>query len=457
VFIGLIQTFLERNKSKKLSIHCVGDALIDEYWQVRVNRISPEFPMPIMHSDANCPSHRPGGVANVAYQLKHFNVNPKLLCLSDPSGEWLFKQHGLSTERDEFYDARLPIKKRFLDGNVQIIRHDVEKPLCGLLIDELEDCLKRLQDKITKQPDVAILSDYNKGFFGSKINLLDSYRNCTTIVDPKKGPLEKWKGCTIFKPNSKEAEELSGKKGWKDQARFFKDELNCQSVVITHGGGVVAGIDGDEYFSFVPDKEVVAESVIGAGDCFCAFFAMAIGQGFTVLEASEIAWNAGAIYVQRKMNKPVCPSELQSGLVDPEILINRNYKLVFCNGCFDVLHTGHMELLKFAKSKGDKLVVALNSDASVKRLKGEQRPIVPLEQRMAVMSHIKYVDFVVSFDEDTPSEVIDLIKPDVLVKGGEYKIEDIIGADKVKEVYRAPMVPDVSTTKILSNHLQPQL
>lgn len=454
--MSITNEFLKKNREKRLNIHCIGDAVIDEYYFVNISRISPEAPMPIMHSDHDRPISRPGGVANVAYQFRHFNVAPTLVCFPDRKAERAFNNHGIF-RWGNFCEikARLPVKKRFIDGGVQITRQDVETPLCGLKKDTVDYYISSFGKAIAKskmKPDVVILSDYNKGFFSSEEhNVLDFYRNVTTIVDPKKGPLAKWKGCTIFKPNAAEAEALTGKKMWKEQAKHIQNELGCEAVVITFGGEKVAGVWKEEFFCYSPEKKVEVESVIGAGDCFCAFFAMAVGHGFTIPEAAQIAWDAGAIYVQRKMNRPIIPAELcADGIVEPADLCSRDFKLAMTNGCFDVLHKGHMETLKFAKSKGDKLVVALNSDESIKRLKGANRPMVPLEQRMAVMSCLKFVDFVVFFEEDTPANLIDLIKPDVLVKGASYHVNEIIGADIVPEVYIAPMIDGISTSKLLA-------
>jgi len=193
------------------------------------------------------------------------------------------------------------------------------------------------------------------------------------------------------------------------------------------------------------------ESVIGAGDCFAAVFGMAVGHGFTVAESAEIAWNAGAVYVQRKMNRPIIPAEVSwDGIVEPDDLLDRDFKLVFTNGCFDILHKGHLQTLRFAKEKGDKLVVALNTDESVRRLKGEDRPVKPLEQRMAVVAALDCVDFVVSFSENTPLELIQKIRPEVLVKGADYRPEEIVGADVVPELFRAPIIDGLSTSCFLS-------
>ena len=431
--------------------------MIDEYYQVKVKRISPEFPMPIMWSPTDDPVRRPGGAANVAYQFKNFNAGVPLHCLPDNKADKVFRSHGICPwHRLVDIKSTLPVKRRFLDDKIQIIRHDIESPLCGVsqdIIDFYTDSLCQAIVGHKMSPDVVIFSDYNKGFFSSdEHNLLEKFHNSITIVDPKKGPLRKWRGCTIFKPNKKEAEELSGKTNWREQAKHFQNELGCESVVITDGGKKVSGVYNDQFFCFKPDKQVEVESVIGAGDTFCVFLALAVGHGFEIPEAAEIAWIAGSIYVQNNLNRPIVPAELSlDGIVAPEDLVSRDFKLVFTNGCFDLLHEGHLQTLQFAREKGDKLVVALNSDESVKRLKGDDRPVKPLSQRLAVLASLQMVDFVISFEEDTPLEVIKKIKPDVLVKGSEYKKSDIVGSDIVPEVFTAPILEDLSTSNLLAN------
>lgn len=458
--VNTIREFLFKNSKKPLNIHCVGDAMVDEYYQVKVDRISPEFPMPIMTSAHDRPVRRPGGVANVAYQFKHFNVANTLVCLHDPKANKVFRQHGVFPCHwldKEDIRPKLPIKRRFLDGNVQVKRWDIESPNCGLTRGQLFDAYdshSKFVENHKMNPDVVVFSDYNKGFLSSDLNICfpETYKNAITIVDPKKGPLDKWRGCTVLKLNAKEARELTGYENWEAQAGVLMEQTECEAVVITFGGEKVGVLHSEGEFLFEPEGEVNVLSVVGAGDCFAAFFAMAMGHHFSVPEAVQIAYRAGSVYVQHSHNEPVCPAELAGeGITQPQYLAKRNFKLVFTNGCFDVLHKGHMETLKFAKSKGDKLVVAVNSDESVKRLKGDSRPVVPLEHRMAVLESLEFVDYVVSFDSDTPLSLIRMIEPDVLVKGGDYKKETIIGADLVKEVYTAPMIEGVSTSKLLAN------
>lgn len=456
-----IQKFLKKHREEApRSIMCVGDAMVDEYYKVSVNRISPEFPMPIMQSRSDGCERRPGGVANVARQFKFFNVSAKLVCFKDSLLEAVSYDidHELG-DYDPFmtrWGGFTPKKRRYLDGHVQVVRHDIEADMYNLTesqIFEAQSMVKKyLLTHEAKLYRTAILSDYNKGFFQGGDNWIQYFPDSFTIVDPKKAPLSRWEGCEIFKPNCKEAAELSGLNDWKAQSDFFRLKgLGTEAVVITCGDDGVKGVWGGEYFEYIPDKKVRALSVVGAGDCFVAGLALAVSYGFSGMDAIEIAYCMGAQYVQHELNRPITPAELsEDKLVESEDLMNRDYKLVFTNGCFDILHTGHIQTLRFAKEKGDKLVVALNSDKSIERLKGEGRPIKCLEQRAALMAAFEFVDFVVVFDEDDPRRLIEKIKPDVLVKGGQYDLESIIGADIVKEVYRAPMIEGLSTTALIS-------
>lgn len=453
----LLKKFLKKNQQERLRVHCVGDAMVDEYYQVKVNRISPEFPMPIMKAVTVEPVRRPGGAANVVHQFRNFNTDVELFCLRDHRAFHVFEKHGIKVNGvgDHFL---LPIKRRYLDESTQIIRHDIEREFCGLYEQAIVDSCNKIKGEILNQdkPHVAILSDYNKGMFlneESTASLVDCYKDVITIIDPKIGPISKWKGCTIFKPNAKEAEDLSGKKNWREQAEYFKKELECESVVITMAGEKVVGLCGSHYFEHSINNLEDAKSVIGAGDCFAAFFAMAVGHGFSVVEASEMAFNAGAIYVRSNMNKPVSPSELAlDKIVEPEDLKNRDFELSFTNGCFDFgLTAAHVEYLQEAKSYGDKLVVALNSDESVRKLKGENRPIMPLKERMKVLSGLSCVDFVTSFNDETPLSIVEKIRPDVIVKGGDYKNKDVAGSEYARVVITDTYESMSTTEKIEKN------
>jgi len=416
--------------------------------------------MPIMLTDPELhgsATYKPGGVANIAFGLRHFNATSELFSFSDPLLDQVLAQNNLfgnSSISLQGYNGRVPVKHRYLDGHIQVVRWDEESRNYGLTDEQLKKFQKKMQSLMLRDSSCyrhAVLSDYNKGFFSGDENWIQYLPDSYTIVDPKAAPLSRWRGCEVFKPNYKEAVKLSGGlMNCDSQARYFKKELGCEAVLITCGGDGVKGFWRDEKIDFCPESKVKVLSVVGAGDTFCAGLALAVSHNFTGQEAVEIAYEFGSQYVQHDLNRPITPAELSKDkIVEPEDLAKRDYKLVFTNGCFDILHDGHLNTLRFAKSKGDKLVVALNSDASIKRLKGEDRPIKKLEQRANLMAAFEFVDFVVSFDEDTPQEVLEKIRPDVLVKGSQYELGKIVGADIVKEVYRAPMVDGVSTTALI--------
>jgi D-beta-D-heptose 7-phosphate kinase/D-beta-D-heptose 1-phosphate adenosyltransferase len=429
--MDLIKQFLQKNNANKTTINIIGDSMFDMYYDVSVNRISPEFPIPVYKSQSEMPDSGviPGGAANVAMQFKHFNVNINYISLISSYAKIIFESNGINTNYCKIVDGMLiPSKKRIFAENIPLVRWDIEKESFGL-----DDIKKHLMDLTIPNSDLNLFSDYNKGVFATPW-FRKFFKNTKSIVDPKNANIDLWEDCDVFKPNSIEAKFLSNKKNWQDQIEFFTNSIRCKSVVITQGGSGVVGKDTD-FFEYKPqDKGVAVESVIGAGDCFITFLSMAIAHGFSLADSCEIAYKAGSLYVQRKLNKPISPAELftlssDKFVEDPEILVQRNFDLAFTNGCFDFgLTAAHADLLRFAKKQKSKLVIALNSDASVARLKGLDRPILPLEERIKIISAFDCVDYVVAFDEDTPAELLQKIRPDCIVKGGDYKKEDVVGS-----------------------------
>lgn len=449
-------SLLHSRSKKQVGISVIGDAMIDQYFFVKADRVSPEFPIPVLTQSRSTPLNEiPGGAGNVCMQFKPWNVNLNFFGLLNPKASGVYETCGLDT-RHCVVDKKIvvPEKRRYYQGDFPLCRLDLEYEKYGLTFGELRKYGLELLDKITKvsPSDVYVLSDYGKGLFTEEFckKCFEYFEECgkfpITVVDPKRGPISKWRGCSIIKPNAKEAEYISGMKDWEDQVNFFMDETGCQSVIITQEGrGVVGSVMGRQ-FEYYPGKEVKAESVIGAGDCFIATIALCMAHGLDVLDAIELAFEAGHIYVQRKYNKPVHPYEL-GGDFDPATLANRDFTLAFTNGCFDILHAGHIEMLKFAKSKADKLVVALNTDESVMRQGKNHLLVNTLEHRKKIISALECVDFAVVFDEVTPYNLIKSIKPDVLIKGEEYT--NPVGSDLVNDVYLAPMVEGISTTGII--------
>lgn len=456
---NILQFISEMEKSSALKIGVVGDSMIDEYYEVAVKRISPEYPIPIYHAEQESPEMRPGGAANVAYQFRHWNVDVCLHSFCDAQAINYFDSMKLNSVYNSVcMSNKIPRKKRYFQENAQLARIDFEKSDYGLLDHELVTHLDNLHLKMTnKKHDALIYSDYGKGLF-KKFDNTKLKTDTITIVDSKTGDLERWKGCTVFKPNEKEALALSGKKDVDEAGRFLSEFLGS-SVVITQAAKGVSVFENGNIHRITPQKSpAIAESVIGAGDAFIAFLAMALCKGFSLVESSEIAFKAGTLYVLNKKNKPITKNDILFS-IEPALMKkieasqlfsikNKNQKLVFTNGCFDMFHAGHLESLKFAKNCGDKLIVGLNSDKSVARLK-PGRPIISEKERLEVLASCEYVDYVILFDDDTPINLINQIKPDVLVKGGDYKEEDVVGYGIVPEIKRCPLVEGISTTKII--------
>lgn len=447
----VIGEFLSKVAENKLCVYVVGDSVLDEYYSVKVTRIDPASPAHcvMLSSDEEPAEQLPGGAANICYQLKHFNADIRLVSWLDHFSKMVFAQHGVNFQGIILpVNCQIPRKRRFYDGEHQVgDRWDIEKPYCGL--DDISVYQQILSEKCKGHPDAIILSDYNKGVFAHNFTNYN-HTDAPTIVDPKKGPLCKWKGCTVFKPNAAEAFELSGSKtDWKDQCSYFKKELGCKAVVITQGGSGVVGL-AEDFFEYHPTKFSPAGRLIGAGDCFIGVLALAYAHKFPIDQAAIIAFEAGSLYVQTKGSITPWGLQKQSKFVKPCDLRNRNFKLTVANGCYDILHAGHLETLRYAKLTADKLVVAVNSDESVKRLKGPERPVVSLNDRMEMLAALECVDYVVSFEEDTPLEVIKEIQPDYLVKGEDWKGKEVVGAKLVKEVFYVPLVKDKSTTGLVN-------
>lgn len=439
--------FLDADKNKT-KIGVIGDAMIDQYYHVNVKKISPEFPIPVMLSECENSLDQPGGAANVSYQFQDFNVDVNLVSFIDKEAKDFFTSKNLNVSLCVEIENKIPRKKRFYSGGFPTYRWDVEQSFYGA--DNIDFLCERLKNKCIDQKfDCVIFSDYEKGVFHNDWPQDLIKKIPLTIVDPKSAHIEKWKGCTIFKPNAKEAIDISGKPNLIDAGKFLKDYLQCKSVVITNGGDSVI-IVSDNVLEIKPDKRIKAKSVIGAGDCFVAFLSLALARGFSIEDSVEISWKAGFNYVQNQYNQPLKRSIFFDSLDQKKILpdfSSRDYKLVFTNGCFDGgLTAGHIECLKFAKQQGDKLIIAINSDASIAKLKGQERPLIPLDQRIKIVSALEFVDYVVSFEEETPIELIKSIKPDIIVKGGDYDPNNVVGSE-FSEVRICPKYDCLSTTQ----------
>jgi D-beta-D-heptose 7-phosphate kinase/D-beta-D-heptose 1-phosphate adenosyltransferase len=465
----MIVDLLNKLKNKRPKIAVVGDFLIDKYYKVDVKRISPEVPIKVLHSEwhqEENPECFCGGSGNVSYQLQDWKADIFLFSILGTNGTKFVKNFKFNSDNCVHVDGwKNPEKRRFHDGDFPISRYDVEDKQDKtftfewnmariILLDNFEELINN--EKI----DVVILSDYDKGLFVEGIrnisrDIIDlcGERNIKTIVDPKSLNLSLWKDCYIFKPNYEYVKNYCKNLHKPNSIEIIKEHF--KNIVATDGGN---GVYIDTKFIPSPElseKRPIIRSVSGAGDNFSAFLALSIALDFSIEESTRIAFNAASAYVEDKHNLPLTMHRLHKWYdrkilqVDDLAEIReqvKNKKWVMTNGCLDAgLTAGHIETFKMSKKKGDYLIVAVNSDESVRSLKGEGRPILPLQERMKIIAAIEDVDYVVSFNETTPLKLIGKIKPDLITKGGDYKKEDVCGYG-ITEIEILPYINCMSTT-----------
>lgn len=482
----MLQTDLQMNRnhrgikaiaSKRILV--VGDVMLDTYFHGDVKRISPEAPVPVFLKKWQ--RSVPGGAGNVAANLVAAGQTVSVLSVigKDENGaklEQIFKEHGIDTKMLFPLKAMTTVKTRFLaNNNQQVIRLDEEdsEPLNEAACSQL---LLILSKQIADY-DVILVSDYLKGLltfeFMHGIMKLAKEHGLRVVVDVKDPNCHKYDGAFLLKPNLKELSELTGRSAETDDeiisaSEHLKQLCNCQYVLTTCGGrGMVLIGDGEPYFIEANGREVF--DVTGAGDTAIAYLATCIANEFSVKKAVDIANIAAGIQVSKVGTSSVSLAEIKEFADSDEYHINRklllkedlalfrekhrNRKIVFTNGCFDILHVGHIRYLEEAAKLGDILVVGLNSDSSVKRLKGEERPINKESDRAEMLGALNSVDNIVIFENDTPLELIETLKPDVLVKGGDYTIDQVVGAKEVAgwggKVELIPFVEGKSTTGLI--------
>ncbi len=435
-----------------LKVLVAGDAMLDEYWFGATERISPEAPVPVVKTQEI--EQRPGGAANVALNLATLGAQVQLAaCIgADARGQALtelLSADGVNCRFLESTDRPTIHKLRVLSRNQQLIRLDFEESLAtdGTAFAEHFSSL-------VAASDIVVLSDYGKGTLSAIQALIASCKRNgrRVLVDPKGTDFERYKGASLITPNRSEFEAVAG--SWRTEAEFeqrgqtMREALELEALLVTRGNeGMTLFLDGEPPVTLAAETREVFD-VTGAGDTVIALMAAGLGSGLAPESAAALA-NLGAGLVVGKIGVAhLRPTELRlalhrrgtggRGLVSAdelEMLIAqaraRGERIVMTNGCFDILHAGHVAYLEEAKTLGDRLVVAVNDDASVERLKGQDRPVNPLEDRMAVLSGLAAVDWVVPFSEDTPADVIGQLLPDVLVKGGDYRAEQIVGAKAV--------------------------
>lgn len=437
------------------NILVVGDIMLDRYWYGGTNRISPEAPVPVVKIDAL--EERPGGAANVAMNITALGGHVRLIGLTgiDEPAKILDEQLTQYHVQCDFVSVSTHptiTKLRVLSRNQQLIRIDFEEGFDNV---EPSPMLERIKTALASH-NVLVLSDYAKGALSSVQAMIQlaNQANVPILVDPKGTDFERYRGATLLTPNMSEFEAVVGachneeqiiEKGYELIKRF---DLKALLVTRSEKGMTLLQLDKPVYHLPTHAKEVF--DVTGAGDTVIATLATALASGQSLEESCFLANAAAGVVVGKLGTSTVSQIELENairarknngfGVMTEDELKEevrkarlRGEKIVMTNGCFDILHAGHVSYLANARKLGDRLVVAVNSDESVKQLKGESRPINPLRQRMIVLGALESVDWVVPFVEQTPQRLISNILPDVLVKGGDYKPEDIAGGKEVIE------------------------
>ncbi|MEH8137125.1 bifunctional D-glycero-beta-D-manno-heptose-7-phosphate kinase/D-glycero-beta-D-manno-heptose 1-phosphate adenylyltransferase HldE [Gallibacterium anatis] len=446
----MVQYSTQFNHAKVLVL---GDVMLDRYWFGATNRISPEAPVPVVKVQQN--EERAGGAANVAMNIASLNVPIKLLGMTgqDEAAQALAKL--LADQRIDCDFVRLDshptiTKLRILSRHQQLLRLDFEENFHDVQSDEL---LSRLQHYIAGY-GALILSDYGKGTLSQVQQMIQIARqaNVPVLIDPKGTDFERYRGATLLTPNMSEFEAVVGtchsEQEIVDKGLALIKQFDLTALLVTRSEKGMTLIRPQQEAFHLPTQAQEVFDVTGAGDTVISVLGTAIADGRSLEEACYLANVAAGIVVGKLGTSTVSTVELENaihrrsengfGIMSEQELKQavakakaRGEKIVMTNGCFDILHPGHVSYLANARKLGDRLIVAVNSDASVKRLKGEQRPINNLETRMAVLSGLASVDWLVAFEEETPQRLISEILPDLLVKGGDYKPEEIAGSKEV--------------------------
>ncbi|OBX07670.1 heptose 1-phosphate adenyltransferase [Gallibacterium salpingitidis] len=446
----MVQYSTQFNQAKVLVL---GDVMLDRYWFGATNRISPEAPVPVVKVQQN--EERAGGAANVAMNIASLNVPIKLLGMigQDETGQALkalLAKHNIDCDFAEFASHPTITKLRILSRHQQLLRLDFEENFHQVDSSEL---LNKLQQHIAQYGSL-ILSDYGKGTLAQVQQMIQIARQAKVpvLIDPKGTDFERYRGATLLTPNMSEFEAVVGTCQSEDEivgkGLVLIKQLDLSALLVTRSEKGMTLIRPDQPAFHLPTQAQEVFDVTGAGDTVISVLATAIADGRSLEEACYLANVAAGIVVGKLGTSTVSTVELENaihrrnehgfGIMTEQELKQavakakaRGETIVMTNGCFDILHPGHVSYLANARKLGDRLIVAVNSDASVKRLKGEQRPINNLQARMAVLAGLASVDWLVAFEEETPQRLISEILPDLLVKGGDYKPEEIAGSKEV--------------------------
>lgn len=432
----------------------LGDVMLDSYYMGATERISPEAPVPVVKIQSI--EQRPGGAANVALNASALGAEVKLLSVVGDDSACKTLEDELRADNIETFFLKQAyyqtiVKQRILSQNQQLLRLDFEAPLVQTSPEKLFELFKQHLEWAS----VVVLSDYAKGVLRPNAKIfIDAARakNIPVLVDPKHRDMNFYRGATLITPNLKEFKEVvgeySGEEALVSKGLELVKQCDLNALLITRGGEGMTLLERHcpEYYLPASGREVF--DVTGAGDTVISTIAVALAVKMPLAIAVELGNAAAGVVIGKLGTATLSVQELQraisghfvsaSGVVDEASLLHlvkearaRGEKIVFTNGCFDVLHAMHVEYLNLARAEGDRLIVAVNDDASITRLKGPGRPVNREEHRMAVLAGLQAVDWVVIMHDDTPDRLLNLIQPDVLAKGGDYGLEGVVGADIV--------------------------
>lgn len=463
---------------------CVGDVILDRFVTGSVDRISPEAPIPVMRILRE--TAMLGGAGNVVRNLVGLRAEVHFLSLlgDDSAGREVAEMLGRLDRVTPLLEVepgrQTSIKIRYIAGSQQLLRADSETD--APIPVRREEAIRRAAERQIAHCGALILSDYGKGVLTPSLTrqLIDlaQAHGCPVVVDPKGRDYGRYRGATLVTPNRKELHEATGLPTGSDAeviaaARKVIESCGIEGVLATRSQDGMSLVLGDGTVHHLPAEAREVFDVSGAGDTVVATLAAAIAAGLPLAEAAELSNVAAGIVVGKVGTAAVHAAEIVEALhhqdlesAEAKVLSadtaaervegwrRRGLKVGFTNGCFDLLHPGHLALLRQARAACDRLVVGLNSDASVKRLKGESRPIQSEAARAAVLASLAVVDAVVLFSDDTPYDLIGTLRPDVLVKGADYTVDTVVGADIVQSyggrVVLAELEPGQSTTATIA-------
>jgi D-beta-D-heptose 7-phosphate kinase/D-beta-D-heptose 1-phosphate adenosyltransferase len=443
----------------KKKITVIGDVMIDWYLHGESSRISPEAPVPVVNFKES--KFQLGGAANVANNLKQLEIEPFLIgAVGKDHFGLLLKEH-LRAEKIKFNllsekSFQTICKQRLMSSNQQLARIDYEQYFhASKLTNTFNTYIKNIA-----KTDLIIVSDYGKGTVFNARKLILSARKLKKkiLIDPKGKDFTKYKGANLITPNKAEFENIMGKVGSKrdlvNKAKKMLEHLNLESLIVTLGSEgmyVLTKSNRKIIGDFINAYPQEVFDVSGAGDTTISALGAALSEGNDIFSAAEFANLAASISVSKLGTSTVSKYEVASLEASKG---NKEQVIVFTNGCFDIIHSGHLDLLKEARSYGDKLIVGLNSDKSISKLKGPERPIIDQSERKKILSALKFVDEVIIFNEENPLKLIKKLKPSILVKGADYTKEQVIGGEFVEsyggQIKLVKLVKGKSTSNIIN-------